>query len=147
MGVNVSEFSSELNGLQKVIEDAVADVIKDSIMAGYENSLRPKSQGGAPKLTGWLRSNIFISLNTPIEDTVGSKKSVSTSKRDGLANSFRSETSERILKANRIFITYTVPYAALVNDGDSNRRGQKFVERSINDIEQALAAKARYTYG
>lgn len=141
MGTNSKAFIKELNLMQEQINDTVADVIKDSVLSAYENNLRPKQSGGAPRQTGWLRSNIYVTIDEEINNTTGSKESVSTSRRDSLANKFKSASTDSILSASNMYISYTVPYATAVNDGTSKQAGQHFAERSIQDISTTLQRK------
>lgn len=141
MGTNIKQFQKEMQQMEDDVKDAVASVIRDAILSGYENSLRPKDAGGAPRQTGWLRSNIFVTFDQPEEGTVGSKESVDTSKRERLASEFKGASTDKILGSTKMFISYTVPYAKVVNDGSSRQRGQHFVERSIQDLTQTLIRK------
>ncbi len=141
MGTNIREFSKQLGKMHSEIRDAVADIIKDAVGSGYENTLRSKAAGGSPKKTGWLRANTYITMDTPITDTTGDKKNVSTSRRDRLYKSFMNKSTDKVLKTPRMYITYTVPYAVAVNDGTSKQQGQHFKERAVQDITQTFMRK------
>lgn len=128
--------------MHKEVRDSLADVIKDAVYTGYENNLRTPGIG-APRDTGWLRSNIYVTINSPITDTTGDKKSVDTSRRDNIAETFKNYSTDRILKTNMMYISYTTFYAQIVNDGNSNQPGQHFAERAMQDISSELMAKRK----
>lgn len=138
MATNYRAFKTELLGMRDEIREGVSNAIKDAIVAGYDYTLGSPGAGGSPKDTGWLRANIYVSLNVIIRDTIGSKKNVTTSRRERLIESFKNERPDRILNARNIYISYTVPYVSYVNDGTSRQAGQNFIERTEQVIQKRL---------
>ena len=143
MASNIDQFNNLLKETLDSLENKVADVVKESVLTGYENLLRPKSQNGAPKQTGWMRSLFLISTDTPDERIIGSKKNVDTSVRDSLAEEYKNLPTKQVLSTDKHFISLNAPYTSDVNYGNSKQKGQKFVEKSIQDIEQALRQKSK----
>jgi HK97 gp10 family phage protein len=138
MSTNLSQFINEINTEKNKIEDSMSKIIKDIVRAIFDKTLLPKQSGGAPKKTGWLRSNIFVNINNSILDTVGSKRNVDVTKRNRLFNIFINTPTRLMLNSHNIYITYTVPYAKYVNDGTSKISPQKFKEKALQKGEVVL---------
>ncbi len=132
MGTNFkSAYQKELRAIKSKIEDEVADSVRDVGIEIIFALLESKAVGGTPKLSGWLRANYMITLNTPQEGTVGSPKAVTTSMRDRLIRAFKSTKTNTILSANAIIINNDVPYGSYVNDGTATQPPQNFIEKSV----------------
>ena len=130
MTTNLNAFNKEMEILQKEIELKTSNVIKDVVNEIFDALLEPKSMGGTPKVSGWLRSNWLTSTNTPINSVVGSKDSVRTAKRQSLIDSFNLLSPKQLLKVNKIIFNNPTPYAEDVNNGTTTTSAQNFAERS-----------------
>jgi hypothetical protein len=138
---NLDSFTKELDSMEDLIFEKVEKVIRDVSVSVYIALLEPKSVGGTPKITGWLRGSWVISVDSYTTSTFGSRKNVLPAIKNQ-SSKFNNFKRKNLLAVNNIYITNPVPYALFVNNGNSRNIGQRFRERAIN-IGQGVLSLSR----
>ena len=127
---NLAQFLSDLKAQEEKIYSAIGQVEKDVVREIYEALQESKADGGTPVLTGWLRSNWILSIDSEVSGPVGSRDNISPALA-AQQSAFDNVMNANLLDADMIWFNNDVEYGPAVNYGNKNYAGHKFRERSI----------------
>lgn len=140
----MSSFDKFLKDLEKESNQCLSSInnkIKSTGEVIYESLLGPKSDQGTPKITGHLRSNWIITIDSKYDGVVGSKENVDTSLRNSKIIEFLG-IDDLYLKSN-IFFNNNVEYGPKVNYGTDKIAPQYFREKAKQRGDEYLKANRK----
>ena len=128
MDKNTDDFLKGLERTEKrMIQDAEYQAKK--FVSSLFNALLEPSPAGTPVVSGFMRSNWRIGLDSFDNSTVGTKKSVTYQPQE---SSFNALMRADLTNINTIYIYNNTPYIQTVNEGTAKQSPVLFVELSLD---------------
>lgn len=131
MTMSMGEFSDELDNFANLFPSTANQLIRLVALEALQNVVP-----ATPVDTGRARSNWFVNVDTPINETTDETK---------YNPHLLSEASKLLspTSSNVIWLTNNLPYIVRLNEGWSGQAPAGFVESSVKAAEKAIGAIAQ----